>query len=359
MSLRSPLRFFLAVGFVVAMSGPLFAEPKYESAKLTPSPGVDWENKSHESIDSLVIAKDASIRLRNCSDITIVACDLHSIELIECTNIKIRNCYVHDSALVGVQMYKGKDVVVQGCRLESVASGVYAIESEGIKVLGNFGRNMVGPFPRGQMAQFDKLTGAGSAISGNYVINESGKSHPEDAINLYQSTGTKDSPIVVENNYLTGDPVRGSNGKSATGSGIMLGDCGGGYQVCRNNVVINAGQVGIGVAGGDDIRVENNQILIEKSDVSNVGLYVWNQSKKPSSRAIFIGNRIRCVNKKGEAESWWDGGGVKDVVQKENQFDDLKLASSLPAPPSAAPTPPGLWMDKGAGDLALVRIPWR
>ena len=109
---------------------------------------------------------------------------------------------------------------------------------------------MQGPFPRGQSVQFDKITGTNNVICRNYAINDCGKSHPEDSISLYMSAGEKDSPILIEDNYLTADPSKGSAGMSKSGSGIMLGDSGGAYLICRHNVVISAGQVGVGVAGG-------------------------------------------------------------------------------------------------------------
>ena len=234
----------------------------------------------------------------------ISACDLRSIELSGCKRVSIYNCFIHDSARCGIQTYQTQQLLVQGCRLERVSSGVYAIESREIQVVGNFARNMQGPFPRGQVTQLDNVTGPGNVIRGNYAINEYGKNHSEDVINIYMSSGTADSPIVVENNYVTADPVRGSEGMSKSGSGIMLGDQGGGHEICRGNVVVSAGQIGIGVAGGTSITVEKNVIYGAKSDVANNGLYAWNQSGKPCDHVSITGNRVRWMNQSGEDNSW-------------------------------------------------------
>jgi hypothetical protein len=250
-------------------------------------------------------------------------------------------------------------VTVEGCRIENVVSGVYAVDSQGVLVTGNFVRNVKGPFPRGQMAQFDTVTGAGNAVRDNYAINDRGKSLPEDVINMYKSTGTADSPIVIENNYLTGDPTDGSTDKSVSGSGIMLADFGGAHILCRKNVILSAGQVGLGVAGGTFIRVEDNLILGRKSNVSNTGLYVWNQSKLPSDHVTVVRNRVGWVNKDGEETSWWDGGGVQQLVQSENHFADAALPDAIPVPPSRAPLPPRPWAGVNAGGKTVVRLPWK
>ena len=310
------------------------------SAKLTASPGIRWEGRNHETVDAQKIGGPLSIRLESCSGIVVSACDLNSIELIGCKNVTIRNCWIHDSARIAVEIASSSRIFIEGCRIENVVSGVYAVDSQGIQVLGNFVRNVKGPFPRGQLAQFDKVSGADNVIRDNYAINERGKSWPEDDISIYKSSGTESSPILIENNYLTGDPVAGSEGKSTTGSGIMLGDGGGEHILCRRNVIISAGQVGLGVAGGRFIRVEDNIIVGLKSKVSNTGLYVWNQSKQPSDHVIVVRNRVSWVNKDGENESWWDGGGVKDMEQSRNHFADATLIAALPAPPTKPPFPP-------------------
>ena len=196
-------------------------------------------------------------------------------------------------------------------------------------------------------------------IRGNYAINDDGQSYPEDVISLYASKGTKSSPILIEDNYLTGDPKKGSFNKSKSGSGIMLGDSGGSYLTCRRNIIIDAGQVGIGVAGGSFVRVEDNLIYGRKSNVSNVGLYLWNQSGVPSDHVTITRNRVYWVSRSGEENSWWDGGGVQDVELSGNQFVDLTLKSALPSPPSRAPIPPQPWLTTSPDGTLIARLPWK
>ncbi|MDR3403508.1 MAG: right-handed parallel beta-helix repeat-containing protein [Chthoniobacter sp.] len=335
------------------------AEPVVAAVALRDSPAIHLEGKDHQTFDALHIQEDASVTLSHCSDITISCCNVHSVELVECARVTIRNCWIHDSARCGVQTYHCRDLVVEGCRLEHVATGVYAIDSQDIQVTGNFGRNVQGPFPRGQLAQFDNVSGAHCAIRGNYAINDASQSNPEDVINIYQSKGEAGAPILIEDNYLVGDPVKGSAGKSKTGSGIMLGDVGGTHLLCRRNVVLSAGQVGIGVAGGTFINVEDNLILGGRSDVSNNGLYAWNQSKAPSHHVVIARNRVSWFDRNGEETSWWNGGGIADQTLTDNQFADESLASAIPAPPSEAPFPPHPYVTTDTAGHGVIRLPWK
>lgn len=331
---------------------------QFEQVHPVKSAKIQWTGTSNQTIDGKLISSPISILLTSCSNIVISACDLRSIQLIQCQNVSIFNCWIHNSSDCGVQTYESQQVLVQGCRIESVSTGVEAIQSQQIQVVGNFCRNVRGPFPRGQMAQFNNVTGTGNIISGNYSINDHGKSHPEDSISIYESAGTADSPILIANNYLTGDPTRGSAGKSKSGSGIQLGDTGGAYELCQGNVIISAGQEGLGVAGGNSITVQDNIIYGQESKVSNVGLDVWNQSGQPSDGVSIIGNRVFWVDSTGEVNSWWDGGGVQDLQLTDNQFDDSTLPASLPAPPSQAPNPPQPWLSLDANNVSVARIPW-
>ena len=330
-----------------------------EPVKLTESPVIEWKGKNNETLDAKIISGPLSIRLENCSGVVISCCDLGSISMTGCKDITIRNCYIHDAARRGVEISNSSKVRIEGCRIEHVSSGVYALNSQSIQVNGNFVRNVQGPMPQAQMAQYNKVTGPDNAVSGNYAINEHGKSKPEDVISIYQSTGTEASPILVEGNYLTGDPVDGNEGMSISGSGIMLGDGGGEHILCRKNVLISPGQVGVGVAGGRFVRVEANIIYGKQSNGSDCGLYVWNQSKKPSDHVTIVGNRVNWVSKTGADNSSWDAHNVDELEWTDNHFADATLPASLPAPPSKAPTPPKLWTSVNASGTTVARVPWK
>ena len=139
----------------------------------------------------------------------------------------------------------------------------------------------------------------------------------------------------------------------------MLGDSSGSYLTCRRNVIVSAGQVGIGVAGGRFVRVEDNLIYGRKSNVSNVGLYIWNQSGQPSDHVVLSRNRVQWLSQTGEENSWWDGGGVQNVEFTGNQLADPTLEAALPSPPTRAPMPPKPWVSPNDNGVAVARLPWK
>ena len=99
----------------------------------------------------------------------------------------------------------------------------------------------------------------------------------------------------------------------------MLGDNdtkgggGGGNQICRKNILVSPGQVGIGVAGGDNILVQGNTVIGGQSDVSNVGIYAWNQSNAPGGTITVSNNRVSWTGKDGTPNNWWQGTGFASV----------------------------------------------
>jgi len=344
----------------VLAAGQGYALPViFVQAKLKDSPAIAWTGRQHATIDALRISAPLSVELSDCSDITISACDLHAIQLVNCTHIIVANSYLHDALTCGVDADRCQDLLVQGNRIERVVSGLYALDSQEVKMVGNSVMNVQGPFPSGHLVQFDHVTGTDNAISYNYAVNEWGKSHPEDVISLRKSHGTAASPIWVADNYVMGDPDKGSQDMSRTGSGIMLGDNGGDYLTCYRNVVINAGQVGIAVAGGNSISVEDNLIYGAQSNVSNVGIYVWNQSGLPSGAITLKGNRVQWTNKDGEPSPWWDGGGSAPVELSGNTFGDDGLPGQLPAPPSRALNAPQPWGVPPSAVNSEVEVGWK
>lgn len=296
----------------------------------TPSEAIVLRNQKSVRIEGLQIDDDVSIDLQDCEDVVIIACDVRSIRAGNVKRLRIYNSFIHDSTHNAVNLDECDDVVVQGNRIERVATGVYAHRSTAVQVVGNLCIDVQGPMPRGQLTQFDKVTGPNNLILGNFAINYHGQATPEDMINLYQSTGTAESPIRVENNTLFGDPQRGSQGLSDSGSGIMLGDGGGRHQLCTGNTLLNPGQVGIGVAGGGDIAVTHNLVYGEKSDVANVGIYTWNQYKdQPTGDVLVADNRVAWVNAQGRNNSYWNGNGFTNVTQRNNQFDDRTIHAGM------------------------------
>jgi len=179
----------------------------------------------------------------------------------------------------------------------NVAQGVTVTTSTNVRIERNRYRNILGPHARvginrGDFVQFISTTGYIGYNKGEGIAGED----PEDLISIYQSYGTQANPIVIEYNAF-----EGSAWTSTSGSGIMLGDGGGSWQIARYNTLLTPGQVGIGVASGTNISVIGNTLYGEGRTGSNVGISVWNQYATPCSNITVSGNKAR----------WWKANGTR------------------------------------------------
>jgi hypothetical protein len=251
------------------------------------------------------------INLTNQHDITIsgkaiAGGNVPCITLTNCYNIHITNCKLYNSTDVGIHMYKSYNVTVDNSFFTNVASGVYAEQTNngGIVVNNNQFLNMVGPFPRGQFVQFNNVNGAGSAVTNNKGEDIAGQSHAEDAISMYQSNGTSSSPIMITGNWIRG------GGPSSSGGGIMLGDEGGSYLTAQNNILVNPGEYGMAIAGGDHNSILNNTIYSVSQSFTNVGLYVNSINGYTVTNATVSGNKVLFYNNNNYANNCWLAPGT-------------------------------------------------
>ena len=187
-----------------------------------------------------------------------------------------------------------KNVIVQNSYFNNVSYSIRFRFSDGpLKVLNNEALNTgVGFF------QCNDCEGSGIKINNNSLEHSSqyGNDKLEDFINIFNSKGTVNSPIEVNNNRARTNST--GSGVSAFGSMIILGDFGREYQEAKNNIGVNPGQVGIGVASGKNITVDNNRMYSVKIDgISNVAFYSWkNPSTAPNcSNHTFVDNTANWV----------------------------------------------------------------
>lgn len=283
----------------------------------TNSPRIQYVDKSNFVIEGLEITNTAE----NC------------ISLYNCENVIIRNNKLGPSPTgKGIYLYNCKNITIIDCTFENVQSGLVASISQGIKFEYNDLTNIVGPLKGGEkigvMAQFIQVSGAGNSISYNVCENIPGKSQPEDIINLNQSNGTAQSPIMVKGNWIRG------GGPSPSGGGINLGDMGGSYQVAEDNILVDVGQYGIGISGGNNMTLRNNKVYGSKKPFNNVGITVcnWYENLGSSYNITVANNEVNYIHKNGYLNNWWFANNVEPISGKEtNVYKASMNASVLPA----------------------------
>lgn len=205
-----------------------------------------------------------------------------------------------------------------------------------IKVDYNLAWNIRGPLPRGSLVQFNHVnSGVGqSRIYGN-VSDKNLATAPTgytDHINLYGSTGTAANPILVACNKLRGGDVE-------YGSGIIVGDDGGGWVYLRDNIMVLTPNVGIGCAGCHDTTIERN---IAWNRGANAASYTSNVFYVQTDDDFAIAPyNVTFLNNRGVANGWaWGGDGslsngfyndgtATSLTLSGNSWQDTSLTSAI------------------------------
>jgi hypothetical protein len=266
----------------------------------------------HNTGKNLVLRHSEPLKLSNLKNkvingIEIDNAKVNCIQLFNCYNITIKNCRIIMSTGNAIDLYQCKNVTIKDCYIENVATGLYALECQGIAFLHNQVKDVTGPFPRGQMVQFNNVSGKNNIISNNRCENIKGKSNPEDVISMFKSNGTPDSPVIIADNWIRG------GGPSTTGGGIMLGDNGGSYIVARHNVLVNPGQYGIAISGGSHIQIVKNKVYSKQQPFTNVGIYVYNQNPSACVLNTVSGNIVNWRNSTDTLNNIWNNGNCGSV----------------------------------------------
>ena len=243
------------------------------------------------------------------------------------TRVTVRDSYVHDTVGNGVATDGVDAVTVTGTTFARNSSGGYFLVSTHVRFERNAALDVQGPGPRGQLVQFDKVTGDGNVVRCNVMENHAGKSVPEDGINMFSSTGTAASPILVEGNRIKG------GGPSMSGGGILLGDGGGAYEISRANVLADPGQYGTAVAGGSHMVIDGNRVFARKQPFTNTGIYVWDQYASSCTDVTVKGNVVDWTNRDGAKNPWWNGGNCAATTETGNDWSaslDATIVDAVP-----------------------------
>lgn len=279
--------------------------------------------------------KSKDILLVDASDLVIEGLEFSSdtassITLYGCKNVVIMNNFFNTSAKrPAIYLDNCTNITIVDNSFYNVQSGLRAHKSQCVKFEFNDVLNVLGGLRGGEiignMVQFDKVYGAGNSISYNVCENMPDESSPEDVINIYSSHGLSGSPIVVKGNWIRG------GGPSMSGGGILLGDMGGSFQIAEDNIVINGGQYGMCVAGGDNITLNNNRIFGEGFPHANIGLYTlnWYENQGTSHNITVKNNSVNYTNRDGQLNNWWFAENMQPVKGIESNNYDKNLNTSI------------------------------
>lgn len=237
-----------------------------------------------------------------------------------------------DTSAKGVDVLAGAyNITVQRNYIHDMATALYAAGARHPII---FDRNNVtnirGPFPRGQMVQFNSVKSGSSSskITCNVSdVQNATYRNVEDHINMFDSPGVSST----DRTEIAYNRIRGGHPTSNSGTAIMVGDgSSGGNVSVHHNTVVNVRNVGIGVAGGTNIAVESNRVYMDRSVIyTNVGMYVWSQGGGSCSGHSVKGNRAWVASSNGSQNPWWNGGNCGTVDLLSNLWGDATLNASM------------------------------
>ncbi|MCC5905589.1 MAG: right-handed parallel beta-helix repeat-containing protein [Balneolaceae bacterium] len=255
----------------------------------------------------------------------------HGVYASGSRNVLIQNNRFHNIAREkhgqehGAIMFQySENLEIKQNHFENVASSIRLRNSNGPLIVSentalNSGRNFF---------QCDKCNGSQIRINLNSMeqTEQFGNVPLEDWINLYESNGERGNSIQVNYNRAKG------HGDSNSGSFIMLGDNGGSYQEAVGNIGVNPGQVGIGIAGGVQVKVEGNKMYSERWESSNVAFYSAAYSTPCEGHQFTDGtNLANWRNSQGQLNRSWSDGrcGISNTRIRGNVRDDSTIGPGI------------------------------
>ena len=236
-----------------------------------------------------------------------------------------------------------KNIIIRNVDFEAVAQPlVVGRNCENIRVEWCRVRNITGPSNRLGIHSGNFMQTVDAPTNINIVDNLIVGGDTEDIVSFFTAVG----------GLCARNKIDGSGWVSTSGTGIILGDGGGNGIVVEENTLLNPGQVGIGIAGGQDHVVRNNTIfqasqshrsawfdadgdLVEPAAVgateqmirSNVGIYSRNFYPDIAfGGSVVHGNRVRVwSDEEGVWNGFWDGDNGAAVSEFDNNWTDESI----------------------------------
>lgn len=243
-------------------------------------PILDGQNTTPYAFDNGMANNSISwMEIRNYTEWGITSQSSSSIN-IEIKNMTFRNIasdknsYTHSYGAIFFDYTQ--NVLVQYSYFNNVSYSVRFRYSDGpLQVLDNEALNTGFGF-----FQCNLCEGSNIKINNNSLehTTQYGDEELHDFINLYDSEGSSSDYIQVINNRARVNLINGNaSGVSEWGCAVLLGDEGGSNQEAKDNIGVNPGACGIGLASGSNMYVSNNKMYsAEVPGISNVGYYSIN-----------------------------------------------------------------------------------
>jgi len=143
----------------------------------------------------------------------------------------------------------------------------------------------------------------GVEIAYNEVLNTPDQSLVEDNINLYNSSGTAQSPLHVHDNFVRGAYPFPATAATFTGTGMTTdGDAktaaeASAFIEADHNQFVGTGNAAMNLAAGHDIRYHDNRAITSgtlpdgrRFNAAHAGLGVFNYYHQPAD--VFFNNRV-------------------------------------------------------------------
>jgi hypothetical protein len=241
------------------------------------------------------------------------------IDINGVTGVTVNNCKIMNGKGFGIQVHgNSKNITITNSFITNIGFGLYAENAQTVKVNNNQWLNMNGINSKsfGHAIQFNNVNGGGNQINNNRIENTKmltdTSSHPHDVINVYKSNGLPGDSIQVIGNWIRGGQVSLWPNSNSGAAGIVVGDLGGSYQVCRNNILVNPGYVGIQAQGGSHIKVDHNKIYSDgEATAALVGMSWGNYSGAVSTDVTYAYNQVTFFSQ---------GWKVKTKPARENNY---------------------------------------
>ena len=217
-----------------------------------------------------------------------------ALDLSGYTSISITNCQFIGTAGIFIQASSGSTIRILNNRVTNVLRTKDMDYAQFVQISGLDGSNL----PKTPVV-------IDCQISGNTVVNEPGKCDVEDNINLIAVQGTRDTPIIVYRNSITGAYPADLSDKSLndySGGGIIC-DRGACWVAIRKNTVTETTNYGIAIAGGCNNSIYQN--LVTAKAARNVGIYRNNQyTPDPFTGNVVDRNFVNWMTTHGRNDYW-------------------------------------------------------